>query len=87
MTDFDMTRGFLARTWDTLHNAFRGLGQGFNVVHKRQKFKKLLDLDDRMLDDMGVHRFEVERAARLPLSVDAGVELHRMSLERRSRKM
>ena len=50
---------------------------------KRKKFKNLLDLEDKMLDDIGVTREEVQQAARLPLSQDAATELRRISLGRR----
>ena len=49
----------------------------------RRRFNTLLDLDDHMLDDIGVTRAEVETASRLPLSVNAATELRRMSLTRR----
>ena len=54
---------------------------------RRRGFKRLLDLDDHMLDDLGVLRHEVEEASRLPLSVDAATELRRVSLERRRKLM
>lgn len=54
---------------------------------RRKKFKNLLDLNDQMLSDIGVHRGEVELAANLPLSVNAATELQRMSLERKRRFM
>ena len=56
-------------------------------VRRRRHFKNLHDLDDALLDDIGVTRGEVEIASNLPLSVDAATELRRMSLERRRRRM
>ncbi|MXQ08146.1 DUF1127 domain-containing protein [Alphaproteobacteria bacterium GH1-50] len=50
---------------------------------RRQRFLRLLDMDDHMLDDMGVTRAEVVEASYLPLSANAATELYRMSLERR----
>lgn len=50
---------------------------------KRKRFKSLLDLEDKMLDDIGVTRDEVQRAANLPLSQDAASELRRIALGRR----
>ena len=50
---------------------------------RRRQFKTLLDLDDHMLNDIGVTRSEVETAANLPLPVNAAIELRRMSLARR----
>lgn len=56
-------------------------------LRRRRNFKRLHDLDDHMLKDIGVTRGEVEIASQLPLSVDAATELRRMSLERRRRRM
>ncbi len=63
------------------------LSHRLRVISRRRGFNKLNGLDDHMLDDIGVTRGEVQIASNLPLSVDAGLELHRMSLERRRRKM
>ena len=52
-------------------------------VLRRRQFDRLLDLDDRMLNDIGVTRGEVLHASRQPLSVNAGLELRRMSVARR----
>lgn len=49
----------------------------------RRRFNRLRDLDDHILDDIGVTRREVEIATRLPFSRDAADELRRLSLERR----
>ena len=65
-------------------------GQLIEYVQRRRRrrgFNRLLDLDDQMLDDIGVTRAEVQMAANMPLSVDAATELRRMSLERRRRFM
>ncbi|MCG6883505.1 MAG: DUF1127 domain-containing protein [Silicimonas sp.] len=56
-------------------------------VRRRRGLKRLLDLDEAILEDIGVTRSEVEIAMSLPLSVDAATELRRMSLERRRRFM
>lgn len=42
----------------------------------RDAFSHLLKLDDTLLQDIGVTRAEVERAARLPLSHDAAQSLY-----------
>lgn len=55
----------------------------FDALRRRRRFARLRDLDDHMLDDIGVTRAEVETAARLPLSENAALELRRISLERR----
>lgn len=56
-------------------------------IRHRRRLKRLLDLDDHMLKDVGVTRGEIEIATSLPLSRDAATELRRMSLERRRRYM
>ncbi|MEM7719741.1 MAG: DUF1127 domain-containing protein, partial [Pseudomonadota bacterium] len=56
-------------------------------IRRRRGLNRLRDLDDHMLNDIGVTRGEVEIAGNLPLSVDAATELRRMSLERRRRFM
>lgn len=50
---------------------------------RRRRFKRLEDLDDHLLNDIGVTRAEVEIATRLPFTHDAGTELRRLSNERR----
>lgn len=50
----------------------------------RRRFNRLLDLDDRLLDDIGVTRAEVEYASRLPLGVNAAMELRRLANGRRA---
>ncbi|MEO1678054.1 MAG: DUF1127 domain-containing protein [Pseudomonadota bacterium] len=54
---------------------------------RRRQMLTLLDLDDKMLKDIGVTRGEVEIAAGLPLWRNAALDLHRMGLERRRMRM
>jgi uncharacterized protein YjiS (DUF1127 family) len=56
-----------------------------NALH-RKTVRRLLDLDDRILHDIGVTRDEARHAARQPLSVDPLLELHRSTLARRNRE-
>ncbi|QPC42140.1 hypothetical protein HW532_05145 [Kaustia mangrovi] len=49
----------------------------------RQRLKKLLGVDERILDDMGLTRSEVFWALDLPLSVNPAVELQRRAQARR----
>lgn len=64
---------------------FAGLRQLANNWLKRQRLRRLEDLDDRLLDDIGVTRDEVTAALRLPLAVDPVGELNRRSRARRVR--
>ncbi len=56
-----------------------------SVTHfaNRRRFNRLLDLEDAILDDIGVTRGDVQIASRLPLQRNAALELRRISLERR----
>jgi uncharacterized protein YjiS (DUF1127 family) len=49
----------------------------------RRKIKALQDYDDRILDDIGVNRFELEWAGQLPLSTNAALELETRAYNRR----
>ncbi len=68
-------------------NILGKLWEVFYVLQRRRAFNKLLDLDDHLLDDMGVTRAEVHMASRLPVWTNAADELRRVSLERRGRRM
>lgn len=56
-----------------------------SVTHfaNRRRFNRLLDLEDAILDDIGVTRGDVLIASRLPMQRNAALELRRISLERR----
>ena len=49
----------------------------------RRNVRNLLELDDRMLADIGVRRDEVAWAAQLPLAVNAALELEAAAFSRR----
>ena len=57
--------------------------QSMTRIVDRRRFNRLLDLDDHMLNDIGVTRTDVLIASQLPLEKNAALELRRMSLERR----
>jgi uncharacterized protein YjiS (DUF1127 family) len=52
---------------------------------KRRRLHRLEELDDRMLNDIGIERGELVAALLLPLSVDPIYELNRRSQQRRVR--
>ena len=56
-----------------------------NALH-RKTVRRLLDLDDRILHDIGITRDEARHAANRPLSVDPLLELHRSTLARRNKE-
>lgn len=66
-----------------IHDLSSRLVDRIRQMRRRRGLKRLLDLDDHMLDDIGVTRGEVQIATGMPLSTDAATELRRMSLQRR----
>ncbi len=50
----------------------------------RRLIRNMLDMEDVMLDDIGIERHEVEWAARLPLTVNASIALHDRARRRRA---
>ncbi len=75
------------RVGHPIHDLSNRLVARLRQIRRRKKMERLLDLDDQMLDDIGVSRGDLDVALRMPLSVDAATELRRMSLERRRRHM
>lgn len=53
---------------------------------RRDAFRALARLDDRMLDDIGMSRGDLDWASRLPLQINAAREL-RILAERRRRRL
>lgn len=84
-----MTHTDFGRTHDghPIQTLCSSLIERIKRMRRRRGFNRLLDLDDHMLDDIGVNRAEVAQASAMPLSVDAATELRRISLERRRRRM
>lgn len=52
-------------------------------LRRRRKFKKLLELDDKMLNDIGLTRTEIIRGCGYPLDVNASILVHRDARLRR----
>lgn len=59
----------------------------FQAWRKRQKFHAMLDLDDEMLCDIGLTRFDIADGLKLPLRVNAAVEVrHQKALAKAAQK-
>jgi uncharacterized protein YjiS (DUF1127 family) len=82
MTDTTLTRG----AGNPLFTLARNLAERRRNAVRRRTVKRLLDLDDRILHDIGVTRGEARHAAGQPLTVDPLAELYRTSLSRRARE-
>ena len=82
-----MTDTTLTFAGHPIHDLSHKLFARVRQMRRRRRMTRLKDLDDQMLDDIGVTRGELDLALRAPLSVDAATELRRMSLERRRRNM
>ena len=82
MTDTTLARG----AGNPLFTLALNLADRRRNAVRRRTVKDLLDLDDRILHDIGVTRAEARRASGLPLSVDPLAELCRSALSRRSRE-
>ena len=61
-----------------------GLTRLLTRIERRRRFRALLNYDDHTLDDIGLTRLDVERAARLPLEVNAAIEAHSTAKARRN---
>lgn len=67
-----------------LFNAFRALVSQYEEFRdRRDSFKALLQLDENMLQDIGMTRGDIRWAARLPLSMNAALELRKLTERRR----
>lgn len=82
MTDTTYTRG----AGNPLYTLARSLAERRRNAVRRKTVKRLLDLDDRTLHDIGVTRAEARHAAGLPLTTDPLAELYRSALHRRARE-
>ena len=61
-----------------------GLRAALAMLEERRSFNRLLECDDRMLDDIGVTRSDVYAASRTPFGQSAANELRRAWQARRS---
>jgi uncharacterized protein YjiS (DUF1127 family) len=65
-------------------HAFAGARRMLSNLLKRRRLRRVEELDDHILDDIGLTRAELATALSLPLSMDPIWELNRQSRGRRS---
>ncbi|WP_034491246.1 DUF1127 domain-containing protein [Afifella pfennigii] len=75
-------RDFAARLAGLLGPAVRSSHRLWRAIKGRRAAYRLASLDDHMLEDIGLTRFEVESALALPLSDDPNAELMRRRADR-----
>ena len=80
------TQDLIFRLAPARNRILGGLAALARAAVRRRRFNRLRDLDDHMLEDIGVTRAEVEIATRLPFSHDAAEELRRLALDRRRQR-
>lgn len=69
-----------------LRSALSRITAAYRLRADRRDILRLADLDDRILDDIGVTRAEVHAVCELPLGTNAALALRRMASERRARQ-
>ncbi|ASJ70990.1 DUF1127 domain-containing protein [Granulosicoccus antarcticus] len=85
---FQPSRMSLLPQLATLRSAFRQwLELRREQRDSRDAFAHLLKLDDALLQDIGVTRAEVQRAAKLPLAEDAAQALYEATGRSRNRRV
>ena len=84
-TDQPQSWGAAAREiWQTTTGFVR---EQYAMRKRRRQLLRMHRLDDAMLRDIGVTRDELHYASGLPLSVNAALELQKLSLTRRRREL
>jgi uncharacterized protein YjiS (DUF1127 family) len=81
MREYTLTQ---ALSRDASHS-FAGLRRAFSNWLRRRRLRRVDDLDDHILWDIGLTRDDLRAALKLPLSVDPVWELNRQSRLRRRR--
>ena len=80
------SRGSLAANFPRFAKALSWPMRRLQLYRQRQAFLHTVALNDRMLDDIGLTRSEVEWAAQLPLKLNAAIEIRRVANRRRGQR-
>ena len=78
--------GFAGRAAGLLAAATAGPARARLAWHRRRRLARMRDLDDYMLDDIGITRDELEWALGLPFEANAALDLERRARARRGRE-
>jgi uncharacterized protein YjiS (DUF1127 family) len=68
----------------TRSSVFANLERYFRTWRTRRKLVKMTDLDDHMLDDIGVSRSDIHAVLELPFSHSPALELQRIAQRNRA---
>jgi uncharacterized protein YjiS (DUF1127 family) len=68
----------------TRSSVFTALAQVFRTWRTRRKLVKMTDLDDHILDDIGVSRSDIHAVLDLPFSHNPALELQRIAQRNRA---
>ena len=80
MTMTHLLRPSRTASGNALAHLGTALDKRIREARARRQMRKMLNLDDHMLRDLGLTRGDIRTATRMPMSVDAATELHRISL-------
>jgi len=69
---------------DAIARLFESLSAKAELRRRRRAFLNLATLDDRMLDDIGLTRSDVEKVAGLPLEINASLAVRQIAAARRA---
>ncbi|MCT8971171.1 DUF1127 domain-containing protein [Microbaculum marinisediminis] len=72
--------GFLSLATSVLH----GLRRRIERRQQRRTFMTMAALDDRILDDIGLTRRDIEYAAGLPMQINASLAVRQIAADRRA---
>ena len=78
--------GFAGCAAGLLAAATAGLARVRLAWNRRRRLARMRDLDDRVLDDIGITRDELEWALGLPFEANAALDLERRARARRGRR-
>ena len=87
MTDFTSNNFNLPSRRHPIVDLAEKLAERLEARRNRRELRALNDLEDHLLDDIGLTRDDVDRTLGAPNASDAATELHRLAYLNRASKM